>query len=83
MDCRPPGHYTSFGVTSGWAVNRPKRALGFEKLANKKCRQGWPINTGIAAGFQRHHFGFPIRAVQPVINVRGDGLFAGNELIRK
>ena len=67
----------------GMAVNRPKRALGFEKLANKKCSEVWGINTGIAAGFRHHHFGFPIRAVQPVINVRGDGLAAGKELIRK
>ena len=29
------------------------------------------------------HFGFPIASVQPVINVRGDELFAGRELIRK
>jgi hypothetical protein len=29
------------------------------------------------------HFGFSIADVQPVINVRGDELFAGKELIRK
>jgi len=29
------------------------------------------------------HFGFSTGAVQPVINVRGDELFAGKELIRK
>jgi hypothetical protein len=29
------------------------------------------------------HFGFSAGAVQPVINVRGDELFAGRELIRK
>ena len=29
------------------------------------------------------HFGFSIVAVQPVINVKGDELFAGKELIKK
>ena len=29
------------------------------------------------------HFGFSIGAVQPVINVKGDELFAGKELIKK
>ena len=23
--CRQPGHYTRFGLTSGWAVNRSKQ----------------------------------------------------------
>jgi hypothetical protein len=25
VDCRPPGQYTRFGVTSGWTVTRPER----------------------------------------------------------
>jgi hypothetical protein len=29
-DCRQPGHYTRFGVTSGWPVTRPEHGqLGF------------------------------------------------------
>jgi hypothetical protein len=42
VDCRQPGHYTRFGVTSGWAVTRPEHGqLGFLRL-------DWLVNERMA-----------------------------------
>jgi hypothetical protein len=60
-------------------------------LDSQNLRKGTRLTDNAGAGYAPEsfvdsgiiHFGFSAGAFQPVINVRGDELFAGKELIRK
>jgi hypothetical protein len=70
-------------ITAGLLVTRPKRALRFSKDRKQNAGGSVQGNTGIAAGSSIVHFGVSTGDAQPVINVRGDELLAGKELIKK
>ena len=68
--------------TSG-QVTRPKRAAKFSKAREQECGEVYRAIPESMPDSSFIHFGFSIVAVQPVINVKGDELFAGKELIKK